>query len=284
MMPMRVLVVMVVMLMVAATEAVGGRTAGGDFAEGAISYVASKRCESSHSAATIEWNALVYAAGKQPAWGRKPIGTCRGLDTWVLSESIAAGAFWAQADRQAVEADPMHTLFDDAKGHDAFKQTFGWELPERGDYLPPANVFLRFDAKKISALFDRFYVKPAEKIGLLTGQEVYDILFRDWVTRFAREVALVKSRLPKAQLAKQLKAYQGAAKEGGGKFDGPSYLRQAAAGALPGGGEEAARASRTLGVILRRTADGTWPTVDRLLHKVVTDYDPGLAKELGKNL
>jgi hypothetical protein len=113
---------------------------------------------------------------------------------------------------------------------------------------------------------------------------VYDVLFKDAVTRFAREVALIKSALSKAQLAKQLKAYQAAAKEGGGKFRGTSYLKDAAAGALPKDQELSAQAGRTLGVILRRTADGTWTTVNKLLKRVVTDYDPPLAQELGKNL
>ena len=53
---------------------------------------------------------------------------------------------------------------------------------------------------------------------------------------------------------------------------------------LPKDQEQSARAGRTLGVILRRTADGTWTVVNKLLKKVVTDYDPPLAQELGKNL
>ena len=108
------------------------------------------------------------------------------------------------------------TLFDEQKPRAAFKQTFGWELPERGDDVPAHNVFLKFDAKKLSALFDRIYVKPTDKIGGATAQEAYDVLFKGAVTRFAREVALVKAALPKAQLAKQLKAYQAAAKGGAG--------------------------------------------------------------------
>ena len=260
--------------------------APGDFAQGAISLLISKRCESSPrlDTRTLEWPALVYAAGRPPMWGKKPGGACRGLDTWVLSESLGAGAYWSLNDHQAIEADPMKTLFDDAKSAAAFKSAFGWELPERGDYVPPPNVFLKFDAKKVSALVDRIYVKPTDKIGDATAQEAYDVFFKTAVTRFAREVALVKTALNKAQLGKQLKAYQAAAKQGGGKFSGTAYLKQAAADALPKDDELAPRAGRTLGVILRRTADGTWPIINRLLKKVVTDYDPELAKELAKTL
>ena len=263
-----------------------GSFAAGDFAEASISLLVSKRCEMSRTMDTtsIEWPALVYSQGKPPAWGRKPAGACRGLDTWVLSEALGAGAYWTSNDHKMIEADPMKTLFDEQKPRAAFKQTFGWELPERGDDVPAHNVFLKFDAKKLSALFDRIYVKPTDKIGAATAQEAYDVLFKGAVTRFAREVALIKGALSKAQLARQLKAYQAAAKEGGGKFRGPAYLKETAAGVLPKDQEQSARAGRTLGVILRRTADGTWTVVNKLLKKVVTDYDPPLAQELGKNL
>jgi hypothetical protein len=281
-----VMVVAPLLLSGGASGKSGESFAGGDFASGAISLLVSKRCEMSPRIDTksIELPALVYGRGRPPIWGRKPAGACRGLDTWVLSESLGAGAYWVQNDRQAIEADPNKTLFDNAKTQAAFKQAFGWELPERGDDVPAHNVFLKFDAKKVSVLFDRIYVKPADKIGDATAQEVYDVLFKGAVARFAREVALIKGVLSKAQLAKQLKAYQAAAKQGGGTFSGPSYLKEAAASVLPKDQEPAARAGRTLGVILRRTADGTWTAINRLLKRVVTDYDPPLAQELGKAL
>lgn len=282
----RPLLIVLALPLLAAASNQGARLPAGDFAEGAISYLVSKRCERSPKldATSVDWSALVYAAGKPPSWGRKPAGACRGLDTWVLSESLGAGAYWVQEDHRAIEADPMNTLFDDAKGHVAFKKTFGWELPERGDYVPPANVFLRFDPKKVSALFDRVYVKPTENVGLITGQAVYDHFFKGFVTRFAREVAFVQASVSRPELAKMTKAYQAAAKQAGAKFDGLGYLRQTASNALAKDPEQAARAGRTLGTILRRTADGTWPTLDRLLRKVIADYDPTLSEELRKTL
>jgi len=279
------IIILALPLLTAATDK-PSPIAAGEFAQGAISLLVSKRCEMSRTldSKSIEWPALVYAAHKPPAWGRKPAGACRGLDTWVLSESLAAGSYWSLNDHKAIEADPNTTLFDDTKTQAAFKKAFGWELPERGDDLPPHNVFLKFDPKKVTSLFDRIYVKPTDKIGGTTAQEAYDVLFKDAVTRFAREVAFVKASLPKAQLAKQLKAYQAAAKDGGGKFRGPTYLKDAASAALPQDNELAPRTGRTLGIILRRTADGTWPIINRLLKKVVADYDPTLAQELAKTL
>lgn len=272
-------------LLTAAASDKGGGAWATDFAEGSISLLVSKRCEKSRTLDTrsLEWNALVYSKGP-PVWGRKPAGACRGMDTWVLSEALAAGAMWNDTDHKVIEADPMKTMFDDAKPRAAFKKTFGWELPERGDDVPAPNVFLKYNAKKLSALFDRIYFKPTDTVGGTSGQEVYDVFFKDAVARFAREVALIKSNVPNAQLAKLLKSYQAAAKDEGGRFRGPAHLKQAAAAALPNDPEQAARAGRTLGVMLRRTADGTWTTIDRLLKKVVTDYDPVLAKELGKSL
>jgi len=278
------LVIALPLLMAASDK--GAAFTANEYAEGSLALLVSKRCEKSPAVdgLSMEWPGLVYGAGHPPEWGHRTAGACRGLDTWVLSEALAAGAYWVSNDHARIESEPMATMFDDSKSSAAFKKVVGWELPERGDSIPPPNVFLKFDPKKISALFDKIYVKPSDKVGSATGQDVYDIFFKEAVGRFAREVALVQDSLPKARMTKQLKAYQAAAKTQGGKFSGVAYLREAAAGALPKDNELSAKAGRTMGVILRRTADGTWPILDRLLKKVVTDYDPELAKELGAKL
>jgi hypothetical protein len=265
----------------------GAGGASAELADGAISYVQSMRCERSRGDASlpnVEWTGLTYAAGRPPAWGKRPVGPCRGLDTWVLGEAVAAGAFWATNDHPTIEAAPMKTMWDPKMTHAAFKKLLGWDLPERGDDVPPPYVFLKYDAKKVAALFEQVYVKPEEKIAMMTGQQVYDFFFKDFVTRFAREVALVKTSVPKPQLAKLLKAYQAAAKAKGAQFNGPAYLKETATAALAKAPAEAPRAGRTLGVILRRTGDGTWPTIDKLLQRVVRDYDPALFKEIGASL
>ena len=163
-------IVIALPLLMAASDK-GPAFSPGDYAEGSLALLVSKRCEKSPRLDTrsIEWPGLVYAAGRPPQWGHKSAGACRGLDTWVLSEALAAGAYWVSNDRAAIEAAPMTTLFDDPKANAAFKKVFGWELPQRGDDVPPPNVFLKFDPKKVSALFDRIYVKPADKVGSATG-------------------------------------------------------------------------------------------------------------------
>src|SRR5688572_11878763 len=129
--PIRSLVVVPILLIAVSLEA-GDIAPAGEMAEGALSFLISKRCERSPTldAKGVEWPALVYSRGKPPAWGRKLAGECRGLDTWVLSEALAAGVYWGQTDHKTIEADPNNTLFDPEKGHAAFKKAFGWELPE----------------------------------------------------------------------------------------------------------------------------------------------------------
>ena len=75
---------------------------------------------------------------------------------------------------QAIEAAPNTTLFDDAKTRAAFKQAFGWELPERGDDVPPHNVFLKFDPKKVSyeTLLKTFWESHDPTQGMRQGNDV----------------------------------------------------------------------------------------------------------------
>ena len=284
--PVRSLLVIALLLSAATPTNAAANVRAADVAEGAISLLISKRCEKSargdeHS---LDWAALVYARGKPPSWGRKEGSMCRGLDTWVISEAVAAGVYWSTNDHAAIAADPMKTMFDDGQVYASFKKAYGWELPERGDDVPPRNVFLKFDSKKLSKLFDSLYLKPTDKVADVTAQDVYNIFLKDFVTRAARETAAINAALPKAKLAKLVKDYQAAAKSDGSRFHGPSYLNKAAAEALPQDQPDAQRAARTLGMVLRRTADGTWPVVSRLLKKVIADYDPDLSKEIGKKL
>ena len=111
--PRRALLAVALPFLMAASDKGGFSSA--DYAEGSLALLVSKRCEMSRrDTKSIEWPALVYGPGRPPAWGRKPAGACRGLDTWVLQDALAAGAFYATTDRQVIEADPNTTMFDDA--------------------------------------------------------------------------------------------------------------------------------------------------------------------------
>jgi len=254
-------------------------------ATGALSCFASMRCNDppKEGATAIEWPGLVYARATPPTWGVKSFSQCSGADTHVLTESLAAGTLWATGDREAIAATPNETLFEPSKTRPAFKAAFGWELPDV-EKLGSNGVY-RYEARRLKQLFDRLSFKPTDQVGSITAQQLYDLMLKNRVTRFARDVAFIKANVPKAKLAKLLKEYRAAIQDKGAAFDGPAYLREVALTALPQDQEpESARNGQTLGTMLRRIGDGTWPTVVTILKKVLADYDPELFKELGKKL
>ncbi|MBI3178377.1 MAG: hypothetical protein HYZ27_01875, partial [Deltaproteobacteria bacterium] len=147
------------------------------------------------------------------------------------------------------------------------------------------NMFTSYSAKKVQALFDRLYLKPTDAIGQYKTQDVYDVFFKPTVTNFAQDVAFISASVPKARLNKLLKEYQTAAKEKSDAFSGPDFLYQLAQDNLSlEGAPNSVRNGRTLGIMLRRRADKTWPTVTKLLKRVLKDYDPALSKELAGKL
>jgi hypothetical protein len=256
-----------------------------DLAAGALSYVASRRCEQLSSAGnttTIEWPAETYGGGRRQ-WGPKAFNTCNG-GVQVYTEAVMAGAYWSQGDHEVIASNSA-TFFDAATIRAAFKQLFAWEPPEHNPEAPgfAGNTFNKYDAKKIKALFDRYYMKPTDMFGQIPAQAVYDVAFKRWVTRLANEIATVKGKVPKSKWPKLFKEYQAAAKANGTAFKGQEFLKQLAQNVAE---EDPAMegAGRALGIILRRNADGTWPTVAGLLKKVIADYDPELAKEVGASL
>lgn len=264
------------------------RVSAVDLISGGLSLVATRRCGGSSEvpAEVLEWPAFVYdrkpPQGKGNGWRPKRLLGCHG-GTWVLTEAIAAGALWGQMDHQKIEADAHQTLLNGTLTHEAFKTEFGWEPPAHGAIAP--NVLPTYEAKKIEALFDRLYLKPADPVGALTGQAIYDLILKSSVTRFLREAVVLKKKLPAAKLKSLAKEYQAAAKEQGESFNGPTYLAKVVEKQLgPADDESPIHDGRTLGTMLRRTADGTWPTVTKLLNKLVKAYDPPLAKEIAAGL
>ena len=118
----------------------------------------------------------------------------------------------------------------------------------------------------------------------LPAQAYYDAMFKPFVSRFASEAALVLAKLPKAKLAAAARDYQDAAKKGGKSFYGPDYLQSNFKKILGDDAPADLGNGRTLGIVLRRQLDGTWPTVTKLLKRVLQDYDPALYKDLGSKL
>lgn len=252
---------------------------------GAMTCFASKRCEqvAETTAGVLHWPGLIYSRAP-PKWGDRPFTECHPGDTLVLQESLATGALWATGDQQAMQEKPMETLFNEEKVRAAFQTVFGWSLPADPESLGP-GALPKYDAKQLQKLFDQLRVKPADQVGAFTAQQLYDLALKKRLTRVARDAAFIKASVPKAKLAKLLKDYKAAIQEQGGGFSGPRHLKLVAMEVLPlDQGPESARSGQTLGTILRRTNDGTWPVVVALLKKLLAEYDPELFKELGSKL
>jgi hypothetical protein len=252
-------------------------------AKGAISYIASRGCYAPKDV-SIEWPAAIFDPDDYrapPSWGKKRIGLCppwRGL----LVDALGAGVFWSQADREAIKADLRNTFLNRKKTHEAFFKMFGWKLPVLG--MLKNDEFPVYQVKQLKKVFNRIYLKPTDMIGTMKAQEVYDYFFKSYVADFARDVVLVKSKVRKKKMKKLLRDYKAAAKDAGANFNGSAYLRKVVTELWPEDKSRAYRMSKILGTILRRKADRTWPTVVRLLKKVIRDYDPALSKELRRKL
>lgn len=277
------------------------RAAPNDLAAGALSYLVARVCDPGYgdSSAGIEWPTYLqprragYSRGgpgsvqppaPAPSWGPKRVARCS-LPPYEAWAALAAGALWSTADHAAIEADPQGTLFNEAQTRPAFQQVFGFDRPQWRE----GATDTRYTIKQLQGLYDKLYRKPGAKLGELSAQAVYNVVLAGTVTRFAREVAFIHARLSKPQLAKLAKDYAAAAqakeKEGGVAFYGPSWLQQQARALLaPDSVLTGVHSGRTLGTMLRRMDDGTWPTVLTLLKKVLKDYDPALLKELGAML
>jgi hypothetical protein len=153
----------------------------------------------------------------------------------------------------------------------AFTKLFGRPLVKKRTGEGEAAV-VEYDAAALEAAFRALYVKPASKIGGLEAQVLYDTFFRRFVRRVVAVVAAAEKQ--PGFLAAQAKVYRAQASTKG--FDGYAFII-AATKQLPAAVKDE---HRLVGTVIRRQADGTLPTLKRLLRALVTDYDPEAAKTL----
>jgi hypothetical protein len=268
-----------------------------DLAAGALSFLLHRGCDLGAGDATssVEWPTFLQPersnnrraappptaeTAPTPTWGPKRVTRCR-LSPALVWEALAAAALWSTTDHAEIEANAQTTLFNAEQTHLAFKKVFGWDVPQRAE----GGGEVRYTAKQLQALFTKLYLKPSGRLGEQTAQTVYNVVLRDMVTAFAREVAYIQVRLPKPQLAKLAKEYQAASRAQDSGFYGPGWLTEQSKKLLPPDPVlTRIQSGRTLGTILRRMNDGTWPTVVSSLKKLLKDYDPLLLKELGAGL
>lgn len=143
--------------------------------------------------------------------------------------------------------------------------------------FPPAveaTTMPAYSVKTIRSVFTRVYRKPTATLDGVSAQLVYDTVMK---ARVRTEVDLWLKVLgaTKPQQRKTLgRAYAEAAKQPG--FESYSYLSGLSEQLLGKGAPR--EAYRVLGIVLRRTLDGTLGTVTTLWVQVLEDYDPELAK------
>src|SRR5436190_196239 len=80
-----------VSLLVVTSIRAAGKAPPNELALGALSYLVSHSCGDTRYGGddgNVQFPGLVYAAGKQPAWGTRAFGPCKGLNTWMLQESV----------------------------------------------------------------------------------------------------------------------------------------------------------------------------------------------------
>jgi hypothetical protein len=259
-----------------------GKAKAKDLVAGAVMSLVGSFCSDVGASKSIEWTTLHSNTNGPWSWGLYKANYCP-VDGTVLFDTLAFGALWVQKGESALDKERPgdSPLLDLTTATAAFKSEFGWSIPT----TEKADAFNNYDAKNLQTLFDRVYVKPSEKVGAYSAQEIYDALLKDYATNLANNVAFIEERVPKAKMAKLAKDYQDAAKKGGNDFYGPNFLRDISRGVVDQEvtGDVVQR-ERLLGTILRRQMDGTWPTVIKLLKKVLQDYDPKLSKEVGAKL
>ena len=198
----------------------------GDFAEGSISLLVSKRCEMSRTLDTQEHRVARarlcegQAAGLGPqARGRVPrpghLGAVRGAGGGRVLEPRRS-----QGDRGRPDDDPVRR--HEAAGRvqedvrlGAARARRRRPAAQRVPQVRRRRSCRRCSIASTSSRPTRSAARPA--------QDVYDVLFKDAVTRFAREVALIKASLPKAQLGQAAQGVPG--RRQAGRREVPRYRR-----------------------------------------------------------
>lgn len=134
----------------------------------------------------------------------------------------------------------------------------------------------RYDKNSIESVFDKLYLKPESSIAGVKVSIVYQLLFKEFVTREANATAEILAR--KDFVETKSKEYVALASKAG--FEGSEYQWKLAKEL--GGSLESE--PRLIGTLLRRRADGTLPSLLKMLRTILRDYDPALSHKLDAKL
>ncbi|MCU0698795.1 MAG: hypothetical protein MUC96_20020 [Myxococcaceae bacterium] len=201
-------------------------------------------------------------------WKEWPVSQCRPPRGRPFS-LIASALTFAATEEGPIGAEVVRPDID-AEDHVAFAKLVGvpYPKPSQPGELP------KYSPKLIRTVFDRVYRKPDQDVGGVRAQLVYDVIFKDRVRAEVKEWVLFLGSTTPRQRSDLAKAYAAAARRP--DFESFTHLSGVAKQVAP---ELSLGGFRVAGIILRRSADGTLPTVLNLWVRVLDDYDPELAKE-----
>jgi|GEM_PF-2484872 len=153
----------------------------------------------------------------------------------------------------------------------AFKGLFGAKLHKRLwviKTLDDNQVFVFYNGKALKKAFLQLYRRPHETLMGIRAQKAYDVLLKRYFQRLMKNLAHILRQ--KAKLKKAVKLY---AKNFGTKdFSGSDFQNDQA-------DKFKTTSYRLLGMVMRRTIDGTLPVLLELLGMLLRDYDLGLYRK-----
>jgi len=163
------------------------------------------------------------------------------------------------------------------------------------------NWIAQYDAQGLQQLFNRLYPPPGTSISGIPSQQVYNLVFKDYVRGVAHIWSAAVSNAATFKQMAQRYAAKAFANDSS-HFDGfmysiehtPTILgvkwrdiasrRDAAQGGQVMGDNAYRYTDRLVGILLRRQIDGTLPTVLGCLKRVLRDYDPEAYAQYGSQL
>lgn len=147
-------------------------------------------------------------------------------------------------------------------------------LPRYAAAKPGRLGFAPVDARGLEALFKVLYVPPTARLGSHTAQALYDALLAPSVRMTARFIGRMEAS-PKLVDALLPMVRARAAAAAAAKKDVMSVYFDLSSLLFDDAWVDASQytAATAVGFVLRRKLDGSWPTVRRLLERVLSDYD-----------
>jgi len=258
-----------------------------DVLEAVVDRLAGFRmCEPERGDPSIDVKTYVFDKLRK-MWDRNPtkVGVCRYLNQPQLIEFVAYGALFHTTYKAKFATDDTGKV--DESTTESARAALKKLLPGLVSANDPATAIPAYKAAAVKDAFTKLYFGPKETRALLVAQTVYDTMFKAYVTKWARDIALVLQKVPAADQAKLAKAYKEAfAKaKADSPFHAPSFLHEQSEKISPPDAQgDVAVNYRALGFVLRRQMDGTLPTVRAALAQVIKDYDPKLFEEIGDKL